>query len=222
MRPPVFLSTFGIAIVFAALPRAVADAQYFAGKVVEDSTSRPLVRLQVTLWRWDAPGLRIVDSTISDDAGRFEVLGDGTGVYRLRFGWWREPVGSGPVDTISADSAMMRLYRIPLLRVGAADAFSATQVQHMAVPLDGNVEARYPKELKKQCVDGDVLPSVVIDENGRADMSTFKIIGASHDDFAESVRDAVSRARFRPAEIGGVRVRQLISAPVHFRAQCRR
>lgn len=207
----------------SAMPLARAEPQSFGGRVIEDSTGRTLVKLQITLWKIARDSIYAVDSMRTDELGRFEVLGDGPGIYQLRFGTRGMPIAGGPIDSVSTlDDVVQRLYRVPLLRLGAETPFVYEQVDVSAVSIEYDPDAFYPKELRKKCVDGDVLPSVVVDGDGKPDMRTFKIIGASHAGFDDAVREAVSRARFQPAEIGGFRVRQLVSSPVHFRSGCRR
>ena len=212
-------------LVVAWLMTAPCDAmspQSFSGRVVEDSTGRTLVRLQVTLWKIARDSIYAVDSMRSDALGRFDLLGDGGGIYRLRFGTRGMPVGEGPQDSVTTIDVIQRLYRVPLMRIGAATPFVFEQVDVAAVSVQYDPDAHYPKHLRKRCIDGDVLPSVVVDGDGKPDMSTFTIVGASNPDFNDAVREAVARARFKPAEIGGFRVRQLVSSPVHFRSNCRR
>lgn len=211
-----------VVVGLMAIPCDAILPQSFSGRVVEDSTSRTLVRIQVTLWKIGRDSIYAVDSMRTDDMGRFEVLGDGGGIYRLRFGTRGMPVGEGPLDSVTTLDALQRLYRVPLMRIGATTPFVFEQVDVAAVSVQYDPDAHYPKDLRKRCIDGDVLPSVVVDGDGKPDMSTFTIIGASNPDFNDAVREAVARARFKPAEIGGFRVRQLVSSPVHFRSNCRR
>ncbi|HJQ21993.1 MAG TPA: TonB family protein [Gemmatimonadaceae bacterium] len=175
----------------------------------------------MTLWRFTRDSVYAVDSMRTDADGGFGLLGSGPGIYQLRFGTRGMPVGIGPLDSVTVDGVVQRMYRVPLLRIGAADAFVLEQVDVPASSTEYDPERFYPKELRSKCVDGDVLPSVVVDGDGKPDMSTFKIVGASRDGFNDAVREAMARARFEPAQIGGVRVRQVVSSPVHFRSNCR-
>ena len=56
----------------------------------------------------------------------------------------------------------------------------------------------------------------VVDTNGRADMSTFKVIKSTHDLFMQAVKNALRDYRFYPAEIGGHKVKQLVQQPFQF------
>jgi hypothetical protein len=211
-----------LVVALCTMPLRTIVPQSFAGRAVEDSTGRDLVRFQVILWKLTRDSAYAVDSARTDDSGEFELAGDGAGVYQLRFGTRAMPVAIGPIDSIAMDSANARLYRVPLMRLGAATPFVFEQVDVTAVTTVYNPDGHYPGDLRKRCIDGDVLPSVVVDGDGKPDMETFRIVGASNPAFVDAVRDAVAEARFQPAEIGGFHVRQLVSSPVHFRSNCRR
>lgn len=52
----------------------------------------------------------------------------------------------------------------------------------------------------------EVRIKVVVDTLGRADMKSFRVVRSTHPKLTASVRHAVSRWRFRPAEVGGCKV----------------
>jgi protein TonB len=70
--------------------------------------------------------------------------------------------------------------------------------------------------LRSANVEGEVIAQFVVDTNGRADMSTFKVIKSSHDLFTAAVKNALQNYRFYPAEIGGRKVKQLVQEPFQF------
>jgi protein TonB len=59
----------------------------------------------------------------------------------------------------------------------------------------------------------------IVDEQGQADMSSFKVLRSTHSAFTESVRRAVSETKFIPADAQGRKVRQLVQQPFRFAAQ---
>jgi TonB family protein len=63
---------------------------------------------------------------------------------------------------------------------------------------------------------GEVVVQFVVDTTGRPDMRTLKVLQSSDDLFSESVRRALLRYRFFPAEIAGRKVRQLVKMPFIF------
>jgi protein TonB len=80
----------------------------------------------------------------------------------------------------------------------------------------GSAAPQYPDLLRRARVEGEVLVSFEVDTLGRADMRTFTVIRATHELFARSVRDAVARQRFLPAEAGTRKVRQRVEQPFTF------
>jgi len=75
----------------------------------------------------------------------------------------------------------------------------------------------YPSELLSKSINGYALASFVVDTNGRADVSTFVALESTHPAFAEAVRTALPRMKFRPALMAGVHVRQLVQQQFSFR-----
>jgi hypothetical protein len=67
-----------------------------------------------------------------------------------------------------------------------------------------------PRRLPPGVVDRDgraeVRIKVVVDTLGRADMRSFRVVRSTHPTLTESVRRAVARWKFRPAEVGGCKV----------------
>ena len=56
----------------------------------------------------------------------------------------------------------------------------------------------------------------VIDTTGRAEAGSLSIISSMHALFTGAVERSVPRMRFKPAEVGGMRVRQLVEMPLVF------
>jgi protein TonB len=93
-------------------------------------------------------------------------------------------------------------------------------VDKVVVALPGT-EPRYPSMLQSAGVEGDVHAQFVVDTLGRVERGSVRILDASHDLFAAAVRDALGRARFKPAEAGGRKVRQLAEQTFTFRLGAR-
>jgi len=87
-----------------------------------------------------------------------------------------------------------------------------------AVKIRVNRAPAYPEHLRAAHIDGQVLVQFVVDERGAAEMSTFKVVKTTNQDFAEAVRRAVSSTSYSPAEIRGRRVKQLVQQPFIFNA----
>ena len=90
-------------------------------------------------------------------------------------------------------------------------------VEKVVVALPGTAP-RYPDVLRQAGVEGDVHVQFVVDTLGRVEPGSVRVIDATHDQFAAAVRTALSsRARFKPAEAGGRKVRQLVEQTFTFR-----
>jgi TonB family protein len=74
----------------------------------------------------------------------------------------------------------------------------------------------YPRELRKDNVEGEVVVEFVVDTTGRAEMDTFKVLRSSNWAFTQSARAAVMGMRFHPAELLGHKVRQRVRQPFTF------
>jgi protein TonB len=90
------------------------------------------------------------------------------------------------------------------------------QVEKVARQIEGVGVPIYPEMLKNANIEGKVLAQFTIDTTGRADVSTFKIITSSHEQFTKAVRDQLPKMRFLPAEVGGRKVRQQVVLPFEF------
>jgi len=100
--------------------------------------------------------------------------------------------------------------------VNTEQTFYEFQVEKPAAAAPNNPAPVYPEFLKNGGVEGTVLAQFVIDTMGRADMSTFKILQATHDQFSAAVRAVLPRYRFIPAEVGGRKVKQVVQLPFSF------
>lgn len=90
------------------------------------------------------------------------------------------------------------------------------QVEKPVVMAPGAQGPAYPDMLRTAGIEGTVLAQFVVDTTGRADMSTFKALKSDNDLFTTSVKNALQRMRFLPAEVGGRRVKQLVQQPFQF------
>ena len=86
---------------------------------------------------------------------------------------------------------------------------AVTQAPNSAAPV-------YPDILRQAGVEGEALVSFVVDTTGRVELASFKVVRASHDAFANAVKNALPKMRFFPAEIGDRKVRQLVQQPFSF------
>jgi len=75
---------------------------------------------------------------------------------------------------------------------------------------------RYPESLRQAAIDGRVLVRFTVDTTGRVDMSSVSVLASTHDLFTRAVREALPAFLFKPAELGGHRVRALAEMPFEF------
>jgi TonB family protein len=94
--------------------------------------------------------------------------------------------------------------------------FFEFQVEKPVVPAPASSTPRYPDALRLEGVEGDVLAQFVVDTAGRAEVSSFKVLKSSNDQFTEAVKNALPLMRFVPAEVGARKVRQLVQQPFTF------
>jgi TonB family protein len=98
----------------------------------------------------------------------------------------------------------------------AATVYFDFQVEKPVAPAQGTAFPRYPDILRSASVEGQVVVQFVVDTTGQIDGTTFKVVTSSHALFTASVRNAIPAMRFTPAEIRGVKVKQLVQQPFVF------
>jgi periplasmic protein TonB len=92
----------------------------------------------------------------------------------------------------------------------AGAPFDMNAVEKVVVPRPGNPAPRYPELLRSAGVEGSVTARFVVDTLGTVEPASVRIVQATHVLFEQSVREAIRRMRFVPAELQGRRVRQLV------------
>ena len=97
-----------------------------------------------------------------------------------------------------------------------AGTFYEFQVDQQVRQLPGVGSLRYPPEMRFANREGEVLAQFVVDEQGVADMSTFKTLKSTDPAFADAVRAAVPTMGFKPARVKGRAVKQLVQQPFTF------
>ena len=85
-----------------------------------------------------------------------------------------------------------------------------------AVEKIGGEAPEYPPSLKASGVEGEVMAQFVVNESGRYEPGTLKVLKSSNPAFAAAVKDALPRMKFSAAQIGGKKVQQLVQMPFQF------
>ncbi len=88
-----------------------------------------------------------------------------------------------------------------------------------AVERIGGESPVYPSSLKDQGVEGSVVAQFVVNESGRVEPGTVKILDSSNPAFTAAVKEALPRMKFSAAQIGGKKVQQLVQMPFQFHLQ---
>ncbi len=83
----------------------------------------------------------------------------------------------------------------------------------------GGDAPEYPASLRDSGVEGQVLAQFVVNESGRYEGGSLKILSSSNPAFTAAVKDALPRMRFSAAQIGGKKVQQLVQMPFQFHLQ---
>ncbi|HEX8850205.1 MAG TPA: energy transducer TonB [Gemmatimonadaceae bacterium] len=74
----------------------------------------------------------------------------------------------------------------------------------------------YPPSLRAAAVAGRVLARFIVGTDGRVEPGSFKVLQSAAPEFSEAVRVALERATYRPAELKGRKVRQVMMQPYDF------
>jgi TonB family protein len=77
----------------------------------------------------------------------------------------------------------------------------------------------YPESMLRRRIEGMVIVQYVVDTLGRADTTSFRVIQATHPDFARAVKSTLPQMRFRPAIMANRLVPQLVQQPFSFKIQ---
>jgi len=154
------------------------------------------------------------------------------GRRRIRRGWDRHanllyipPPGapgaqafSVPLDTGAAraflDSlrARSRLAGVPSEYVAVLDSVTGIKKPELiSAPVPP-----FPESLRRRCIQGVVIVMMRVDTLGRAEPLTMVTLLATDSAFARVSRDALAKARFNPARVGGRPVPIYVQVPVNF------
>jgi TonB family protein len=104
----------------------------------------------------------------------------------------------------------------PAARDSVRAAYWDFQVETPAQWIPGTGAPQYPAMLKSAGVTGSVLATFVVDTDGRAVVSSLKLLRSSQELFSVAVRNALPQMRFRPAEVAGQKVKQVIQQEFTF------
>lgn len=95
-------------------------------------------------------------------------------------------------------------------------SYNPFEVEREVVPLSGT-KVDYPERARSSGVEGKVFAEFVVNEKGRVETSTFKVLESTSPAFSQAVKNALPRMRFRPAQIGNISVSQVVQQAFVFR-----
>ncbi|MBC8089978.1 MAG: TonB family protein [Phycisphaerae bacterium] len=101
-------------------------------------------------------------------------------------------------------------------KASGAPVYFEAKVERKAVSAPGSPGPKYPADLRAAGVEGRVDAQFVVDTNGRAMVSSLKVLRSSHPSFTAAIEEALPSMRFLSAEINGRKVKQLIQMPMVF------
>lgn len=206
--------TLSLAVVAASLLVVPCGAQTVQGVLVSQKSHLPIGNAHLALI--DSAG-RVAGETVSDSSiGAFYLTAATPGRYELKILIGRGGVSYSPFFTLDSNQVIERMFVAPDWPPAVLKAYLATDVTRVASPTAPFARPRFPDTMYFARRDGLVRARFVIDGEGRPDMNTFEAIESDDQSFTRSVRDAVSRSRFIPAEREGVPVPQVFDLAVDF------
>lgn len=93
--------------------------------------------------------------------------------------------------------------------VAEPSVYDASEVESQ-VAIKSGFRPEYPVSLRNSGVEGRVIVQFIVTADGKTDASSIRILSATNDQFAESVRQALLKSKFRAAKIGSRTVPQLV------------
>lgn len=203
------MTTRWLTVAGLLLVPSVTDAQYIGGNVVDD-TGRPAFGLRVVAFQGKAD----VSDILTDSSGNFYLGPLKPGLYRLRVGdGTSTPILSDTLRVTKDGFVQGRFHHDPSGR----RVYYEFEVAKSVAPFPGQRAPRYPDDLRKSGIQGEVMARFVVDTLGRFVDGSFSVLAGSDPRFAPAVLDALQTFAFYPAELSnGRKVRQYVHMPFQF------
>ena len=100
--------------------------------------------------------------------------------------------------------------------VNTDKTYNEFEVEEHVTAISGT-NPSYPESMRSSGAEGEVLAQFVVNENGRVESGSFKVLNSPNSAFTQAVKDALPRMRFRPAKIGKTSVSQLVQQAFVFK-----
>lgn len=128
------------------------------------------------------------------------------------------PTGDEQGLTATGTEPMLESGDLQIPKPAAGDnAFTVLEVDSAIVRDPASAAPEYPAHLLREGVEGSAAVRFVVDSTGEVDTMTYRVLQATHSDFAASVRRALPQMHFQPAVQAGRRVRQLVEQNFTFK-----
>lgn len=95
-------------------------------------------------------------------------------------------------------------------------AYMDFQVEEQVSAISGT-HVDYPESMRSSGLEGQVDAQFVVDENGRIQSGSFKVLNSANAAFVDAVKRAIPSMRFKPAKIGNTKVSQVVQQSFKFR-----
>lgn len=148
------------------------------------------------------------------DIPRFDVPDVPTSLPGLPLALGEVPAPAWPGTPVPIGAAPPSALAIP-----SGAVHPEQHVERPVSPSPRNGAPDYPNALRRAAVEGTVLVAFVVDTLGRVEAESVRIVSATHQLFAESVRRWITETRYAPARVRGAPVRQLVQQQVRFALQ---
>ena len=129
------------------------------------------------------------------------------------------PASTGEYSPAAGDTATSTQLTISLPSILGDSILTEIEVDSAVKRYEWSAAPAYPITMLQQNIEGGAFVVYVVDTLGMADTTSLKVVNATHDEFAQAVRDAMPKMRFRPAILSGMKVRQLVQQNFTFKIQ---
>ena len=187
-------------------------SQTLGGQVVRIDSKQPLAGAAVALVNDSA---QVVASASASGDGAFYLDAPAAGAYRLVVLVAGASFVS-PAVKLDSGKTIEKQFSVPDVPESFASALFARDVTTPASAVPGSPRPAYPAALAAQGARALVSTMFVVDEDGRANVESFRALNTAADPFIESIRDALKRTRFVPAQKDGGPVRQVVQYTYDF------
>jgi TonB family protein len=124
---------------------------------------------------------------------------------------------TGAYSPTAGDTATSTQLTISLPTMLGDTILTEIEVDSAVKRYDWSASPSYPITMLQQNIEGAAFVIYVVDTLGQADTTSLKVVNATHEEFAQAVRDAMPKMRFRPAILSGMKVRQLVQQNFTFK-----